>query len=265
MRTRFLLLALIFVSSVACNGQKMTPAEAAKLDAALSQSDDKSKDNTAEEVKEEDKPAKTEENAGEADTEKEVGDRNPALTNPALANETAPATYKLKFATTKGDFTVDVTREWAPNGADRLYNLAKIGYFDDVAFFRVIQGFMVQFGIHGDGEVNKKWREARIADDEVKQTNGPGYVTFATAGPNTRTSQLFINFGNNQNLDNQGFAPLGKISEGMDVVNSIYGGYGEGAPNGRGPDQGRMQEQGNTYLKASFPKLDYIKHVTIVE
>lgn len=267
MRTRILLLALIFVSSIACNSQKMTPAEAAKLDAALSQADEKGKDNKAEENKNDDKqqePSKAENNAA-ADSEKPAGERNPALTNPALANETAPATYKLKFETTKGDFIVDVTRDWAPNGADRLYNLAKIGYFDNVAFFRVIKGFMVQFGIHGDSDVNKAWREARITDDEVKQSNGPGYVTFATAGPNTRTSQLFINFGNNQNLDSQGFAPLGKVSEGMDVVNSIYGGYGEGAPNGRGPSQARMQEQGNEYLKANFPELDYIKHVTIIE
>lgn len=258
MRTRILLLALIFVSSIACNGQKMTPAEAAKLDAALSQ---------AEENKENPQPETAPETAPEAAPAPETapGERNPALTNPALATETAPDTYKLKFETTKGDFTIDVTREWAPNGADRLYNLAKIGYFNDVAFFRVIKGFMVQFGIHGDGEVNKAWREARITDDEVKESNAPGYVSFATAGPNTRTSQLFINFGNNANLDQMGFAPLGKVSEGMDVVNSIYAGYGEGAPNGRGPSQARMQEEGNTYLKASFPELDYIKNVSIIE
>ncbi|MBA2661301.1 MAG: peptidylprolyl isomerase [Bradymonadaceae bacterium] len=187
------------------------------------------------------------------------------MTDPSLAAETAPASYKLNFETTKGTIVIEVTRDWAPNGADRLYNLAKIGYFNDVAFFRVIQGFMVQFGIHGQADVNAAWREARIPDDAVKESNKPGYVTFATAGPNTRTSQLFINFGQNAGLDPQGFAPLGKVVEGMDVVNSLYAGYGEGAPQGRGPSQGRMQAEGNTYLKSSFPELDYIKSVTIVE
>lgn len=264
MRMRIVLLALLFVSSVACNGQKATPTESAKSDAAQTQPEANSETETETDTKTETETAQPEANA-DTETETAPGERHPALTNPALANETAPATYKLKFSTTKGDFTVDVTRAWAPNGADRLYNLAKIGYYNDVAFFRVIDGFMVQFGIHGDGEVNKAWREARITDDPVKESNQAGYLTFATAGPNTRTTQLFINFGNNQGLDGQGFAPLGKVSEGMDVVNNLYKGYGEGAPAGRGPSQARMQEEGNAYLKASFPELDYIKSVTVIE
>ena len=158
------------------------------------------------------------------------------------------------------------TRDWAPNGADRFYNLVKIGYFKDIAFFRNIDGFMVQFGIHGDPAVNAKWREANIKDDTVKKSNTVGYVTYAQSGrPNSRSTQFFVNFGDNANLDGMRFAPFGKVVEGMDVVKSLYNGYGEGAPRGKGPDQGRIQEEGNAYLKKDFPKLDYIKSATIVE
>ncbi len=181
-----------------------------------------------------------------------------ALKNPALANETAPAKFKAKFKTTKGDFTIEVTRAWAPLGADRFYNLVKIGYFTDIAFFRVISGFMVQFGIHGDPAISAKWREAAIKDDKVAQSNLKGYVTYAMAGPDTRTTQLFINYGDNSQLDASGFSPFGNVTEGMNVVENIYSGYGEGAPNGIGPDQGRTQMQGNKYLKAEYPKMDYI-------
>ena len=189
----------------------------------------------------------------------------PKLQNVAAANETAPALYKVKFATTKGDFVLEIHRDWAPIGADRFYNLVKIGYFDDVAFFRVIKGFMVQFGIHGDPEVSKVWREARISDDPAgKQSNLRGMVTFATGGPNTRTTQLFINYKDNTNLDGMGFAPIGKVADGMAVVDAIEGEYGEGAPMGRGPAQSKVQFEGNAYLKASFPHLDYVKSATIV-
>ena len=181
-----------------------------------------------------------------------------ALLNPSKAEEKAPAVFKAKFKTNKGDFTIEVTRAWAPLGADRFYNLVKIGYFTDIAFFRVISGFMVQFGIHGDPAVSAKWREANIKDDAPAQSNLKGYVTYAMAGPDTRTTQFFINYGDNSRLDDMGFAPFGKIIEGMKVVESIYSGYGEGAPSGMGPDQGRTQMQGNKYLKAEFPKMDYI-------
>lgn len=198
----------------------------------------------------------------EVATEENVSE---ALMNPAAANETAPATFKAKFETTKGEFTVEVTRDWSPNGADRFYNLVKIGFFNDIAFFRVLDGFVAQFGIHGNPKVMEKWREARITDDQVKQTNARGTLVFATAGPNTRTTQLFINFGNNANLDGMGFSPFGKVVSGLDVVDALHKGYGEGAPRGMGPDQGRIQMQGNTYLKESFPLLDYVKTATIVE
>lgn len=185
---------------------------------------------------------------------------------PPAEPEQAPDTYRVKFDTTAGEFTIKVDRSLAPNGADRLYNLVKAGYYDHAAFFRVIDGFMAQFGIHGVPAVNKIWREQRITDDPVKSSNKRGMVTFATAGKDTRTTQLFINYGDNVRLDGMGFAPIGEVEgEGMKVVDALYSGYGEGAPNGRGPSQGMMQAQGNTYLQEKFPKLDYIESATIVE
>ena len=186
------------------------------------------------------------------------------LRNPSALKEQAPATYKVNFDTSKGAFEITVHRDWAPIGADRFYNLVKNGFYDDVRFFRVIPDFMVQFGIHGNPAVMSAWRPAQIKDDPVKQSNKAGYVTFATAGPNTRTTQVFINFGDNAGLDKQGFAPFGQVTKGMDVVNKIYSGYGEGAPRGKGPDQGRIQSEGNAYLTKDFPRMDYIKSATIV-
>jgi cyclophilin family peptidyl-prolyl cis-trans isomerase len=185
------------------------------------------------------------------------------LQKPAELNEQAPATFRANLDTSKGAIVITVHREWAPVGADRFYNLVKNGFYDDVRFFRVIPGFMAQFGIHGNPAVAAAWRPAQIKDDPVKQTNKRGYVTFATAGPNTRTTQLFINFGDNAGLDKQGFAPFGEVTTGMDVVDKIYSGYGEGAPRGKGPDQGRTQSEGNAYLTKEFPRLDYIKSATI--
>ena len=188
------------------------------------------------------------------------------LANPASAalRERAPATYRARFETSKGDVVIEVHRDWAPLGADRFYNLVKNGYFDGVRFFRVIPGFMAQFGIHGDPPVAAAWRDATIPDDPVRQHNTRGTVSFATAGPGTRTTQLFINFGDNSRLDGAGFSPLGQVVEGMDVVDRLYGGYGEGAPGGRGPDQSTIQAQGNAYLERGFPELDYVKRAGIV-
>ncbi|MEW4488281.1 peptidylprolyl isomerase [Thalassoglobus sp. JC818] len=186
-------------------------------------------------------------------------------------NESAPAeskdenVYKVKFETSKGDFVVEVHPDWAPKGAERFRELVEAKFYDDVRFFRVIDGFMAQFGISGDPAVMTKWRDSPIADDPNKQSNTRGRITYAMAGPNTRTSQLFINFGDNSFLDNQGFSPFGEVVEGMEVVDSLYAEYGEGAPSGRGPNQGRIQQEGNAYLNEKFPKLDYIKSATIVE
>ncbi len=185
------------------------------------------------------------------------------LGNPAALNEPAPAVYKAKFDTSKGTFVIEVHRDWAPNGADRFYNLVKNGFFDNARFFRVISGFMVQFGINADPKLSAVWREARIKDDPVKQSNKRGLITFATAGPNTRTTQVFINFADNNMLDRQGFAPFGQVVSGMPVVDALYSGYGEGAPGGQGPEQGRIQQEGNAYLVKQFGKLDYIKKATI--
>jgi len=190
---------------------------------------------------------------------------NQKLLNPAALNAQAPATYKVKFQTSKGDFVVEVTRAWAPNGADRFYNLVKNGYYDGARFFRVIKDFMVQFGINGDPAVNTVWHEARIPDDPVQQSNTRGMVSFATAGPNTRTTQVFISYTDrNAFLDGQGFAPFGKVVEGMEVVDALYADYGEGAPSGMGPAQDRSQSEGNAYLTKNFPNLDYIKKATIM-
>jgi peptidyl-prolyl cis-trans isomerase A (cyclophilin A) len=192
---------------------------------------------------------------------------NAALKNPAALKEMAPAMYKVSFDTSAGTFELEVHRDWAPNGADRFYNLAKNGFFDNVRFFRVIPGFMVQFGISGDPAVNAVLRNARIPRDPVKESNKRGYITFAMqggpSGPDTRTTQVFINFGNNASLDGAGFAPFGMVSKGMDVVDKIYSGYGEGAPSGNGPAQERLQAEGNAYLTKDFPKMDYIKKATI--
>jgi len=185
------------------------------------------------------------------------------LDNPGGLREQAPATYKARFDTTKGGFVIEVTRAWAPKGADRFYNLVKNGFYDNVRFFRVISGFMVQFGINGDPGVMARWRGAQISDDPVTQSNKRGMVTFAMAGPNTRTSQVFINFNDNSQLDQSGFAPFGRVVSGMNVVDAINAEYGEGAPRGRGPDQSRMQSEGNAYLAKDFPRLDYIKKATI--
>ncbi len=179
-------------------------------------------------------------------------------------NHTAPASYKALFTTTKGDFTIEVTRELAPMGADRFYNLVKNGFYDDARFFRVIKGFMVQFGISGDPAVAAKWTDAVLQDDPVKETNTRGMISFATAGPNTRTTQVFINFGDNSRLDRMGFAPFGKVVSGMDVVDQLYADYGEGAPQGGGPDQDRIEKEGTAYLSRDFPRLDYIKSARIM-
>jgi len=187
-----------------------------------------------------------------------------ALLDPSRATERAPDRFRVRFETTKGPFVVEVTRAWAPRGADRFYNLVRAGYYDDVAFFRVIQGFMVQFGINGDPRVNTAW-QARIPDDPVTQSNRRGMVTYAMAGPDTRTTQLFINFRDNKGLDGQGFAPFGGVVEGLAVVDSLYSGYGEGAPRGMGPDQGRAQAEGNAYLRRSFPKMDFVKTARVVK
>jgi peptidyl-prolyl cis-trans isomerase A (cyclophilin A) len=179
------------------------------------------------------------------------------LRTPAALTEQAPPTFKAKFDTSKGPFVVEVHRDWAPKGADRFYNLVKNGFFDDARFFRVVPDFMVQFGINGDPNIQKNWANANITDDPVTKSNKRGYITFATRGKDTRTTQLFINFKDNAGLDRQGFAPFGEVVTGMDIVDKITSQYGEK------PNQGSIQAEGNAYLNKEFPKLDYIKKATI--
>jgi peptidyl-prolyl cis-trans isomerase A (cyclophilin A) len=174
-----------------------------------------------------------------------------------LTNETAPASFRVNFDTSRGPVVIEVTRADAPVGADRFYNLVKANYFEGVRFFRVIPGFMAQFGLAADPAVSKTW-DVPIQDDPVKTSNVRGAVTFAATGaPNSRSTQLFINFGDNSRLDSQRFAPFGKVVSGMENVDQIYSGYGEN------PDQGRITAEGNAYLEKEFPNLDYIKSARI--
>jgi len=192
---------------------------------------------------------------------------DPALLHPAQLTAKAPDVYRVKFTTTKGVFVVEVPRAWAPRGADRFYNLVKHHYYDGASFFRVLKSprpFVVQFGINADPKVNAVWQAANIPDDPVSKSNIRATVTFATGGPNTRTTQVFISLGDNTFLDKSGFSPFGAVVEGMDVVDQLYGDYGEGAPSGRGPDQNRIQSEGKAYLDKEFPKLDSIVTAVIV-
>jgi peptidyl-prolyl cis-trans isomerase A (cyclophilin A) len=169
-----------------------------------------------------------------------------------------PDVYRVKFETSKGDFTIEVTKAWAPLGAARFYTLVQRKFYDNARFFRVIGGFMVQFGLPADPAVAAVWANRPLKDDRVTKSNERGAITYAMAGPNTRTTQVFINFGNNASLNSQGFAPFGKVVEGMEIVDQLYSGYGES------PEQGTIQQQGNKYLEARFPKLDFIKTARIV-
>ncbi len=207
----------------------------------------------------------------EAPAEVELGEPDPKLLEPAKLDEKAPETFKAKFATTKGDFVIEFHRDWAAHGADRAYNLVKSGYFDGIAFFRVMPNFMAQFGIHNHPKVNEVWKDATIEADPVKESNTRGFVSFAQrsdpktrqSDPATRTTHLFINYGDNSALDQQKFTPVGKVVEGMEVVDKLYSGYGGGPPTG--PNQKLAMEEGKPYLTKNFPKLDYIENASIVE
>ena len=206
--------------------------------------------------------------AGEQSAEEEssASDVNVILYYPDRLVETAPENFQVRFETTRGDFVVDVTRSWAPNGADRFYNLVRNGYYDGVYFYRVVSGFMAQFGMHGEPQVEVRWSRATITDDPVVASNTRGMVTYAKSGPNSRTTQLFINFGDNSGLDRQGFAPIGVVSEGMDVVDRLHSGYGELEDfGGDGPRAYNILAEGNQYLVDNFPDLDHIVAATLVD
>jgi peptidyl-prolyl cis-trans isomerase A (cyclophilin A) len=182
----------------------------------------------------------------------------------SAGDERAPDSYKVHFDTSKGELVIVVTRTWAPIGADRFYTLVKNGFFDGARFFRVVPGFVVQFGIAREPAINAKWRNANLKDDPVTQSNRRGTIAFAAEStPNTRTTQVFINLADNARLDGKGFAPFAAVSQGMEIVDQFFSGYGEGAPIGGGPSQTRAEAEGNAYFEREFPKLDYIKKATI--
>jgi len=197
-----------------------------------------------------------------------------ALLRPAQLKEKSPEIFDVKFSTTRGEFTVRVTRAWSPLGADRFYNLVKHHFYDGAVFFRVVDGFVAQFGISPYPQVSAAWKKAVIKDDPVVQSNLPGTIAFATDGPNTRTTQLFISMKNNYDLDHRGFSPFGKVTEGEKAVVMLYGGYGdEPRRGGDGPEQDKMEKRGNRYLEKGprgghggkgWPKLDRITATTIV-
>lgn len=182
----------------------------------------------------------------------------PSLLNPSSLRAKAPETFKVKFTTTKGDVLLEVNRSWAPRGVDRFYNLVKNGFFTNAAFFRVVPRFVAQFGISARPDVAAAWENAKIADDPVTQSNKRGTLCFATAGANTRTTQIFINYSDNASLDSQGFAPFAVVTDGMEVVDKFFSGYGES------PDQGQITAKGKAYLDQKFPNLDRIITATVL-
>jgi len=200
------------------------------------------------------------ESAKAADTEEvEAAAETPQPKEDDMWPEKAPEVFRVKFECTNGEFIVECVKEWAPIGAERFYQLVREGYFDDTGFFRVVPNFVVQFGLAADPQVTAKWRSKTLKDDPVKQTNAPGTITFATSGPNSRTTQLFINLANNQRLDGMGFAPFGRVVEGMEVVKKINAEYGEQ------PKQQLITLEGNSYLRKNFPNLDYIKKAALMK
>jgi cyclophilin family peptidyl-prolyl cis-trans isomerase len=187
----------------------------------------------------------------------------PILDDGAGPDAPAPERFLVRLETTRGDLHVEVERALAPRGADRFHRLVQAGYYDDTAFFRVVPGFVAQVGIHGDPALNKRWRKATFADDPVRAENLPGTVTFATSGKDARTTQIFINLRDNRRLDAMGFAPFGRV-QALDVAQALFAGYGESPPGGKGPMQGELHRQGNAYLRAGWPELDYIVRAHIV-
>jgi peptidyl-prolyl cis-trans isomerase A (cyclophilin A) len=202
---------------------------------------------------------------GEASEEEASGPPPNPLLQPRSFQETAPATYQVRLETTQGDILLGVTREWAPLAADRFYNLVKAGYYDGIAFHRVLDDFVAEWGIHGDPWVNAAWRQALMVDEPVTQSNTRGRVTFSKNTPNSRTVQVFINLKDNSSLDGQGFSPFGEVVEGMDVVGSLYSEYGDGPPRGDGVYQAMAIARGDEYLNEEFPLLDRIERAVLVE
>lgn len=175
-----------------------------------------------------------------------------------------PEVFRVKFETTQGDFVVEATRAWAPHGVDRFHELVRARYFDESRFYRVLRGFIAQFGVHRDFSVHAKWRNLFIVDDPRREKNLRGTLAFAQSGPSTRATEIFINLADNAVLDDQGFVPFGKIVEGIEVIDKLYSGYGEMRPEGKEIDAGRVEEEANEYLAPRFPKMDYVKRARLL-
>ena len=199
---------------------------------------------------------------GEPEGSEAVAMPNPLL-RPSRFTETAPASYRVRLETSEGDVVIEVHRGWAPLGADRFYNLVRGGFYDDARVYRVVDGFMAQFGLNGDPYVNQAWKTQYLVDDPVAQSNTRGRVAFAKGGVHTRTTELFISYKDNSALDAEGFAPIGEVVEGMDVVDSFHSAYGDGPPRGEGPYQAMAQARGNDYLDAEFPELTRIVRASL--
>lgn len=193
------------------------------------------------------------------------GTKAPSLKEPATLTEQAPPKFRVNVDTSKGAFAIEVTRDWAPLGADRFYNLVKLGFYNDCRFYRVIPDVLVQFGITANPEINAVWHDATMGDDPRKNMNERGAVSYNTGGPNRRTAQIIVNLSDNPVLDRAGFVPFGRVASGMNVLDKLYSGYGEVPPNGKGPDQMKLVTQGNEYLTKEFPKLDFIKTAVLAE
>jgi peptidyl-prolyl cis-trans isomerase A (cyclophilin A) len=243
-------LAVLSLFLVSCAEQRQPPEEPVKKA-------EEPKPTPPEPVQPEVKPEAPKPETAKVEPPKPKAAPTVSLMSPSKMTEKAPETYMVNLDLSNGKVKIQVTRAWAPRGADRFYNLVRNGYYDGCRFFRIAQNFVVQFGMNGDPKVGAVWQNARIPDDPVTKTNRKGSITFATSGANSRTTQVFINLKANESLDSQGFAPFGQVVEGMEVIESLYAGYGES------PDQGMILQQGNAYLNRSFPKLDYIKKATI--
>lgn len=220
--------------------------------------------------------AASQQDSEDAAEEAAANDKNDSAAKESAVPQEVPDVFRVKFECSNGSFIAEFKKEWSEAGAQRVHELVTAGFYDGARFFRVLKSprpFMAQFGIAGDPKIHAEWSEDGLVSEEVKQSNTRGKISFAMAGsapkPNwtnkTRTTQLFINYGDNSNLDSYGFAPVGEVVEGMDVVDALYGDYGEGAPQGNGPDQGAMRQYGNAYLEENFPNLDFIKSTTFVD
>ena len=204
--------------------------------------------------------------AEEESADEATSDRNPLLFARTIQRSgPTPDRFRVRFETTAGEFVVEAHREWSPLGVDRFHQLVRAGFYDDTRFYRVVDGFMAQFGLNGDWQVNYVWKDENLQDEPVVRSNTRGRLAFAKGGPHTRTTELYVNFADNSRLDVLGFSPFAEVVEGMEAVDRIYSGYGEGPPAGDGPYAAMIHARGNAYLDEEFPELTRIIRATVIE